>query len=105
MPHLIVPINEKDHILGQINAPVTFVEYGDYQCPLCRLSHPIIKQLRKELGEKLCFVFRHFPLKQSHPDAFPLAQASEAAARQNKFWEMHEALFEKQRQADEASLS
>lgn len=93
MPHLIVPINEKDHSQGSPSAPVTLVVYGDYQCQVCRLAFPIIKQLFKEMNGNLRFVFRHFPLKQTHPQAFEAAQAAEAAGRQNKFWEMHELLY------------
>lgn len=96
MSHLIVPINEKDHILGSLNAPIILVEYGDYQCLACKMTVPIIKQLRRELGEKFCFVFRHFPLKTSRPYALEASKTAEAAALQNKFWEMHELLYSKQ---------
>jgi protein-disulfide isomerase len=96
MSHLFTPVNEKDHIQGSPNSPVTLVEFGDYQCPLCRMTAPIIKQLQKELGEHLRVVFRHFPLKTSHPYAMAAAQAAEAANLQNKFWEMHDLLFGKQ---------
>jgi protein-disulfide isomerase len=93
MTRLIVPINEKDHCQGSVDAPVTLVEYGDYQCQTCRLAFSIVKQFINEMGGKLRFVFRHFPLKQTHPQAFEDAQAAEAAGRQNKFWEMHELLY------------
>jgi hypothetical protein len=61
-PQLIVPVNEHDHILGPITAPVTMVEYGDYECTYCGQAHHVLKQLRQLLGHRLCFVFRHFPL-------------------------------------------
>ncbi|MBS4163685.1 Uncharacterized protein PRO82_000988 [Candidatus Protochlamydia amoebophila] len=93
MPQLSTPISEKDHILGNLNAPVVLVEYGDYQCKTCALTHPIVKQLLKEMRGQLCFAFRHFPLKNSHPLAFIASQAAEAAALQNKFWQMHECLY------------
>lgn len=96
MPRLIIPINELDHRTGNLASPVSLVEYGDYQCLTCRMSVPVLKQLKKELGETLCFVFRHFPLKQSHPFAFNAAKAAEAAAMQGKFWEMHELLYHNQ---------
>lgn len=98
MPHLTVPVNEKDHTQGLSTAPVTLVEYGDYQCFSCQMTVPIIKQLQKEFGEKLRFVFRHFPFKKSHPYALIAAQTAEAAGMQDKFWEMHELLYAKQSQ-------
>jgi protein-disulfide isomerase len=98
MPQLLVPVNETDHPQGSLNSPVTLVEYGDYQCETCKMAVPIMKQLSKELGEKLCFAFRHFPLKTKHPYALEAAKAAEAAAFQNKFWEMHHLLYSKQSQ-------
>jgi protein-disulfide isomerase len=95
MPHLIIPVNENDHHQGLITAPITLVEYGDYQCSLCRLSFPVLKQFQRELGGELCLVFRHFPLKESHPQAYLAATAAEAASLQNQFWEMHEGLYAK----------
>jgi len=93
MSQLSEAISEKDHIQGSIDSPVILVEYGDYQCSVCKMTLPIIKQLQKEIGEKMCFTFRHFPLKALHPHAFEAAKAAEAAALQNKFWEMHQLLF------------
>jgi len=93
MAKLSAPISDQDHQQGMANAPITFVEYGDYQCPFCRLAYPIILQLQKELDNQLNFVFRHFPLKKAHPQAFEAAQAAEAAAQQNKFNEMHRLLY------------
>lgn len=96
MSQLTQPVNDKDHFQGFLNSPITWVEYGDYQCFVCKMALPIIKQLRKEFGDNLCFAFRHFPLKMSHPNAFEAAKAAEAAALQNKFWEMHELIYSKQ---------
>ena len=93
MPKLTQAINGKDHIQGSLHAAVSLVEYGDYQCLVCKMTLPIIKQLQKELGENMCFIFRHFPLKTSHPYAFDAAKAAEAAALQNQFWEMHTLLY------------
>ena len=98
MPFLILPVNEHDHIQGVLNAPITLIEYGDYQCPLCKIATPIVKQLQNELGTQLCFVFRNFPLKQSHPYALMAAESAEAAGLQNKFWDMHNLLYAKQLQ-------
>jgi len=95
-PRLTVPINEHDHILGPLTGPVTMVEYGDYECPYCGQAHHVVKQLRQLMGNRMCFVFRHFPLTTVHPHAQLAAEAAEAAGVQGKFWEMHYVLFEHQ---------
>ncbi len=95
MPDLAVPVHEQDHIQGPDNAPLTLLEYGDFQCPSCGQAYPILKQVQKHFGPRLRFVYRHYPLEQ-HPMAEPAAEASEFAAVQGKFWEMHDALFENQ---------
>ncbi len=92
-PRLSVPVSERDHILGPTTAPVTVVEYGDYECPICGQAHPVVKQLRRLLGRHLCFVFRHFPLATVHPHAHHAAEAAEAAGAQGEFWAMHDMLF------------
>lgn len=94
MSKLTPAINLNDHHLGNVNAPVTLVEFGDYECPHCGHAHSLIKRLSKEMGEDVDFVFRNFPLQESHPHAYMAALAAEAAAKQNKFWEMHHLLFE-----------
>jgi protein-disulfide isomerase len=91
-------VNEKDHIQGDADAPVTLVEYGDYECPHCGRAYPIIKRVQKHFGKKLRFVFRNFPLKQMHPMAEPAAETAEFADSQGKFWPMHDAIFENQKQ-------
>ncbi|HKB43034.1 MAG TPA: DsbA family protein [Chitinophagaceae bacterium] len=96
MPKLTQPINKDDHIQGPANARITLVEYGDFQCPYCGMAYPIIKNIQAEFGKKLRFVFRHFPLPDAHPMALPAAIASEAAARQQRFWEMHDMIYERQ---------
>jgi protein-disulfide isomerase len=93
---LTQPVSAHDHAEGPADAPLTLVEYGDYQCPYCGAAYPIVKQLQKRLGKKLRFVFRNFPLTQAHPYARIAAEAAEAAALQDKFWEMHDLLFEQQ---------
>jgi protein-disulfide isomerase len=95
-PALIEPVSDRDHVEGPADAPLTLVEYGDYQCPFCGAAYPVVKRLQKTLGKKLRFVFRNFPLTQSHPYALIAAEAAEAAALQGKFWEMHDLLFEQQ---------
>src|SRR6266850_2481085 len=96
-PTLVLPVGDRDHAQGSVNAPVTLVEYGDYECPYCGRAYPIVKAIQEKLGERLRFVFRNFPLSEMHPNAENAAEAAEAAADQGKFWEMHDAIFEHQR--------
>ena len=96
MSQLRVPVSESDHIKGNNNAPIELVEYGDYQCPYCGEAYPALKELQKRLGKKLKFVFRNFPLSNTHADAEAAAMAAEAAGAQGKFWEMHELLYQNQ---------
>jgi len=91
---LAVPVTDRDHGQGSVNAPVTIVEYGDYECPYCAKAYPIIKQIQRNLGDQLRFVFRNFPQNTVHEHAAVAAQAAEAAAAQGKFWEMHDLLYE-----------
>src|SRR6266436_6027039 len=93
---LKVPVTPKDHISGSDNAPVTLVEYGDYECPFCGRAHPIIKSVQHRLGRRLRCVYRHFPLAEMHPRAFRAAEAAEAAGARRKFWPMHDMQFERQ---------
>lgn len=89
-------VGTADNIQGNPAAAITLVEYGDYQCPHCGHAYPIVKEIQQNFGDRLKFVFRNFPLKNIHPLAVPAAIASEAAARQDKFWEMHDVIFENQ---------
>jgi formate-nitrite transporter family protein len=93
---LTPPISERDHTKGPEDAPVTLVEYGDYECPYCGMAYRVVKSAQQELGKQLRFVFRNFPLAEAHPHARLAAQGAEAAAAQGKFWEMHDLLFEHQ---------
>ena len=93
---LTQPVSDRDHIGGPADAPLTLMEYGDYQCPYCGAAYPVVKRLQKKLGKKLRFVFRNFPMTQAHPYALIAAEAAEAASLQGKFWEMHDLLFEQQ---------
>jgi protein-disulfide isomerase len=97
-------VNSKDHIQGKNTALLELVEYGDYQCPYCGHAYPIIKNLQRSLGTDLKFIFRNFPLSEIHPDAFNAAVAAEAAGLQQKYWDMHDIIFEHQQQLDFESL-
>ena len=90
------PVGPKDHMQGPPDAPVTLVEYGDYECPYCGEAYVVVKALQERLGDQMCFVFRNFPLTQVHPHAEEAAEAAEAAGAQGKFWEMHDLLYENQ---------
>jgi protein-disulfide isomerase len=103
---LAVPVSRtRDHIQGPDTAPATLVEYGDYECPYCGQAYIIIKQIQQLLGKNLRFVFRNFPLTQVHPHAQHAAEAAESAAAQNKFWEMHDYLYEHQQALDDEHLA
>jgi len=93
---LAVPVSHSDHILGPETARITLVEYGDFECPNCGQAYPAVKILRKHFGDRMRFVFRHFPLREVHPHAELAAEAAETAGAQNKFWPMHDLLFENQ---------
>jgi protein-disulfide isomerase len=103
---LTVPVSEdRDHVQGPPEAPLTLVEYGDYQCPYCGAAYPIIKEVQARLGDRLRFVFRNFPITTSHPQAEQAAEAAEEAGAQGRFWPMHDLLYENQRHlADEDLL-
>ena len=88
--------HDRDHIRGPIEAPITLLEYGDYQCPFCGLAYPVVEELRATLGDEMCFAFRHFPLTTVHPYAWGAAEAAEAAGGQQHFWPMHDLLFRDQ---------
>ena len=91
---LAVPVSIEDHALGDPDAPVTLVEYGDYECPNCMESQPTVLGLLDVLGPRLRFVFRHFPLTSVHPHASVAAEAAEAAGAQGRFWDMHRLLYD-----------
>jgi protein-disulfide isomerase len=103
---LTLPVSEdRDRIQGPADAPVTLVEYGDYQCPYCGAAYPIIKEVQAMMGDRLRFVFRNFPITTAHPQAEQAAEAAEAAGAQDRFWPMHDLLYENQRHlADEDLL-
>jgi len=91
---LLLPIQPDDHVEGSPHAQYTLVEYGDYECPACGQLFETIRELRKQLGEGIRLVFRHYPLSGVHPHAQQAAEAAEASGAQGRFWEMHNLLFE-----------
>jgi NhaA family Na+:H+ antiporter len=96
---LSLPVSpDRDHMRGPVDAPLTLVEYGDFQCPFCRAAVPEVEQVREALGDRLRVVYRHFPLTTVHPYAWGAAEAAEAAGTQGRFWEMHDLLFADQEQ-------
>ena len=104
MSKLIIQPNNQDHIQGKENSRITLVEYGDFQCPYCKEAYPIVKEIQKIKGDVLRFVFRNFPLSEIHSYALHAAYAAEAAGKQNKFWEMHDILFENQKNLKDSDL-
>lgn len=96
MSHLSLPVGAADHIQGPADAPVTLVEYGDFECPYCGAMYGVIKAAQRVMGTGLRFVFRHFPLTDMHAHALRAAEFSEAAATIGKFWEAHDVLYENQ---------
>src|SRR6266566_2784396 len=101
---LAVPFNHSDHALGPAWAKVTVVEYGDFECPSCGQAYPAVKMLLRHFGDRVRFVFRHFPLVEVHPHAELAAEAAEAAGAQHRFWPMHDLLFEHQQHLKAISL-
>jgi protein-disulfide isomerase len=102
---LTVPLSEQDHIQGPRSAPVILIEYGDYQCPYCHNAWPMVKAIRERFGDRVAFIFRHFPQSAVHPQAGAAAKAAEAAAAQGKFWEMHDLLFTNQQELDSLDMT
>lgn len=102
---LTMPVNENDHVLGMADAPVTLVEYGDFQCPHCREAHFYLQNVLATMGNDMLFVFRHMPLTQIHSMAQLAAEAAEAAGAQGMFWPMHDAVYENQHLLSPALLT
>lgn len=97
---LKIPVSSLDHIQGNQDAPLTLVEYGDYECPYCGMAYPIVKRLQEYFEDDLRFVFRNFPLIDVHPHAGIAAMTAEFASTKGKFWEMHDILYENQEQLE-----
>jgi len=96
MNKLTPPVGPSDHVFGNPDAPVTLVEYGDYECPYCGRAHPVVVEGLRQMGPEARFVFRHFPLAEMHPHAVAAAEAAEGAGAQGEFWPMHATLYENQ---------
>jgi protein-disulfide isomerase len=93
---LAIAVGAVDHILGPADAHVTVVEFGDFECPICKQAAPAVKLALTRFAGRMRFVYRHFPLEEVHPHALLAAEAAEAAGSQGKFWPMHDLLFDNQ---------
>jgi len=103
-PPMVEPLDEQvDHVRGEVGAPV-ILEYGDYECPYSRQAFRAIERVERELSGGVRFAFRHYPLTEIHPHALAASAAAEAAARQDRFWEMHTLLFHRQKALEEDNL-
>jgi len=101
---LAAAVGARDHVRGPADAPVTLVEYADFECPFCGRWFPELQRVLKDLGPRVRFVFRHFPISEQHPHAESAAEVAEAAGAQGKFWEMHDLLFRRQAALDGGHL-
>lgn len=91
-----IAVAESDLTKGNPDAQMVLIEFSDFQCPACKAYYPLVNQLGEEMGDEVLIVYRHYPLTQIHPNATPAALASQAASKQDKFWEMHDLLFDRQ---------
>ena len=103
-PTKIPPLRQDDRIQGKTTTAIILMEYGDYQCSQSGQAHLTIQKLQQELGDRFCFVFRHFPHTDTHPQSCKAAETAEAAGSQGKFWEMHSMLFENQQALEDSDL-
>jgi protein-disulfide isomerase len=94
MADLTPPLSGEDHVDGPERAELELVMYGDFQCPYCAAAYPIIRRIRDQMAGRLMFAYRHYPIRDTHPDAQRAAEASEAAADQGAFWQMHDRMYE-----------
>jgi len=104
MTRLTPQLGPRDHTQGSSHPIVQLVEYGDFECPHCGAAYPIVKAIQQAMGSKLSFAYRHFPLTRIHPHAEHAAEVAEAAGEQNKFWEMHDLLFQHQDALEDEQL-
>jgi len=102
---LIRPVGDRDHRLGPLDAPAQLVEYGDYQCPFCADALPGVKRILSRYGDRVLFVFRHFPLVSQHPRAWRAALTAECAGVQGRFWPMHDHLLGHQHDLSDEDLA
>ena len=106
--HLAPPVTELDHVQGHASGLVTLIEYGDFECSYCGAAYPVLKRVKARLGDRMRFVFRSFPIGESHPHAEHAAEAAESVATRggnDAFWAMHDLLFEHQRRLEDPDLS
>ena len=103
-PSLQLPLGTHDHVRGGAQAPVTLLEYGDFECPQCAEAHPVLQGLQLKFGEQLRFAFRHFPITSAHPHAQRAAEAAEWAAGQGRFWALHDGLYRQRAKLSEAVI-
>ena len=103
-PDLLVALAPVDHRRGAQHATVTIVEYGDFECPVCRSAEPAVRMVLDAHADRVQLVYRHFPIESVHPHALMAAEASEAAAAQGKFWEMHDLLLREGARLDSDAL-
>ena len=101
--HLIPPLGDRDHARRPADAPVTLVQYAHYECPYCGMAHPIVASILQRMGIDR-FAFRHFPLTQLHPHAQHAAEIAEAAGSREKFWDMHDMLYQNQDALEDENL-
>jgi len=101
---LAVDVGAGDHVRGSRDAPITLIQYADFECPFCGRAFPELKTVLHDLGRRVRFVFRHFPVIEAHPHAESAAEVAEAAGAQGKFWEMHDLLFRRQAALDDEHL-
>jgi len=94
MSALTPPLSAEDHVDGPERAELELVMYGDFQCPYCTAAYPIVRRIRDQMAGRLMFAFRHFPLREIHPDAERAAEAAEAAAAQGAFWQMYDRMYQ-----------
>ena len=105
MSELRFPISDHDHVIGPADAPVTLVEYGDYQCPHCQAAWPEVELVLRHFGSDLRYAYRHFPISTLHPLAKPAAETAEFAGAHGLFWEMHSAIYAKGHQLSGPTLA
>ena len=103
-PTKIPALRKNDRLKGNSTTALVLMEYGDYQCSQSAKAHTTIGKLQQELGDRFCFVFRHFPQPEIHPQSLKAAETAEAAGSQGKFWEMHSTLFENQSALEDSNL-
>jgi protein-disulfide isomerase len=99
------PVTHADHVLGDEHAPVTLVEFGDFECPNCKQAASAVRLILAHFAGRVRLVWRHFPLEEVHPHALRAALAAEAAGAQRQFWPMHDLLFEHQSHLEDGPLA